>query len=157
MENMPGFWVIKVEECGTVLKVRQRAGRRRADYSPNTTVWWTEDRSCWLQCHQYSCSLASDGWTPLARRHPSPAEAASGQGHNRQLAESSRRTGVGARWTLHRAREMGKHGGGGHSISPPKRNCSFCQGSHLSHKRLFSSIFDSLETVWCATFPEGVI
>lgn len=149
---MPGFCVIKVEECGTVVKVRQRAGRRRADYSPNTTVWWTEDRSCWLQCRRYFCSLASDGWTPLARRHPSPAEAASGQGHNRQLTKRSRRTGVGARWTLHRAREIGKHGEGKdihirRSLSPTQRSCSWCQGSHLSHKSLFSSFFDSLETV----------
>lgn len=78
---------------GPALKVRRRAGGRWADYSPNTTVWWTEDRSCWPRCRWYSGSLASDGWSPPAPRHPSPAEAAAGQGDvTQQISKHVKRT-----------------------------------------------------------------
>lgn len=70
--NMPGLWVIKVEKCGLVLKVRRHAGSCSADYSPDTTVWWIEGHSCWLQYHWYLCSLASDDWNLLAQRRSSP-------------------------------------------------------------------------------------
>lgn len=67
-----GLWVIRVEEWWFELKVRLHADCCSADNSPDTTVWWIEGHSCWLQYHWYLCSLASDDQNPLAQRHSLP-------------------------------------------------------------------------------------